>query len=55
MPKYTLREKLRYHFENTMSGGPMAVIQWLAIVSVVSVVVLGAIMVSLGSWSNRSG
>lgn len=48
MPKYTLREKLRYHFENTMSGGPMAVIQWLAIVSVVSVVVLGAIMVSLG-------
>ena len=48
MPKYTLREKLRYHFENTMSGGPMAVIRWLAIVSVVSVVVLGAIIVSLG-------
>jgi len=48
MPKHTLREKLRYHFENTMSGGPMAVIQWLAIVSVVSVVVLGAIMVGLG-------
>lgn len=48
MPKYTLREKFRYHFENTMSGGPLAVIQWLAVVSVVSVVVLGAIMVILG-------
>jgi len=48
MAKYTLREKVRYHFENTMSGGPIAVIQWLAIVSVVSVLVLVAIMVILG-------
>jgi len=48
MAKYTLREKVRYHFENTMSGGPIAVIQWLAIVSVVSVFVLGAIIVILG-------
>lgn len=48
MPKFTIREKFRYHFENTMSGGPMAVIRWLAIVSVVSVVVLGAIIVLLG-------
>ncbi|HQZ94704.1 MAG TPA: NAD-binding protein [Pyrinomonadaceae bacterium] len=48
MAKYTLREKFRYHFENTMSGGPIAVIRWLAIVSIVSVVVLGAIIVILG-------
>ena len=48
MPKYTLREKFRYHFENTMSGGPIAVIRWLAIVSIVSVVVLGGIIVLLG-------
>ena len=48
MAKYTLREKFQYHFENTMSGGPLAVIQWLGIVSLVSVVVLGAIMFVLG-------
>ena len=48
MPKYTLREKLRYHFENTMSGGPLAVIRWLAIASAVSVVVLGAVILILG-------
>lgn len=48
MPKYTLREKFRYHFENTMSRGPVAVIQWLAIVSIVSVVVLGAIILAFG-------
>ncbi len=44
MAKYTLREKFRYHFENTMSGGPVAVIRWLAVVSIVSVVVLGGVM-----------
>lgn len=48
MPKYTLREKFRYHFENTMSGGPVAVIRWLAIVSIISVVVLGGLIVLLG-------
>ncbi len=31
-----------------MSGGPIAVIQWLAIVSVVSVMVLGLIIVAIG-------
>jgi ion channel POLLUX/CASTOR len=48
MPKHTLREKLQYHFENTMSGGPMAVIRWLAIVSIASVLVLGGIIVAAG-------
>jgi Trk K+ transport system NAD-binding subunit len=47
MPKYTLREKFRYQFENTMSAGPIGVIQWLAIVSIVSVVVLGAVILAL--------
>ena len=53
MPKHTLREKFRYHFENTMSGGPVAVIKWLAVVSIVSVVVLGAIMASLRITASR--
>ncbi len=48
MAKYTFREKLRYHFENTMSSGPIAVIQWLGVVSVASVLVLGALIVILG-------
>lgn len=48
MPNHTFREKLQYHFENTMSGGPMAVIRWLAIVSFVSVFVLGGIIALLG-------
>lgn len=52
MSKYTLREKLRYHFENTMSSGPIAVIQWLGIVSLVSVAVLGLIIVVLGITSS---
>ncbi len=48
MAKYTHREKFRYHFENTMSSGPIAVIQWLAIVSLVSVLILGVIILILG-------
>lgn len=48
MSKPTLREKLRYHFDATMSSGPLAVIRWLAIVSVVSVILLGALIVLLG-------
>lgn len=48
MAKYTFREKFQYHFENTMSSGPMAVIQWLAIVSFVSVVILGLVILILG-------
>ncbi len=48
MPKHTLREKFRYYFDATMSSGPLAVIQWLTIVSIVSVVVLGALIVILG-------
>ncbi len=48
MAQHTLREKLRYHFESTMSGGPMSVIRWLAIVSVLSVVVFGGLIVLLG-------
>ena len=52
MARYTLREKFRYQFENTMSSGPIGVIQWLAVVSVVSVVVLGAVMFILGITSS---
>lgn len=48
MAKYTLRERFRYRFENTMSSGPIGVIQWLAVVSVVSVVLLGITILIMG-------
>lgn len=48
MAKHTLRERFRYHFETTMSSGPLGVIQWLAIASVVSVVLLGLIILITG-------
>ncbi len=54
MAKHTVREKFRYHFENTMSSGPIGVIQWLAIVSIVSVLVLGVMILVLGITSSTA-
>ncbi|MCC6582558.1 MAG: NAD-binding protein [Chitinophagales bacterium] len=48
MPKPTLKEKIRYYFENTMSSGPAGVIKWLAIVSLVIVLLLGLIILLFG-------
>jgi ion channel POLLUX/CASTOR len=44
MQKHTLREKIRYYFENTMSAGPLGVIKWLGIVSAAAVLVLGFVI-----------
>ena len=44
MYKPTLREKIRYYFENTMSAGPSGVIKWLAILSLLLVVILGIVI-----------
>jgi voltage-gated potassium channel Kch len=44
MSKPTNREKLRYYFENTMSSGPGGVIKWLAIISVIMVLICGLIL-----------
>ncbi len=48
MQKPTFREKTRYYFENTMSSGPAGVIKWLAIVSLVIVLLLGLIILIFG-------
>lgn len=48
MRKHTIREKLRYYFENTMSSGPIGVIKWLGIVSIASVTALGYIILVFG-------
>jgi voltage-gated potassium channel Kch len=39
-------DTLRYHFENTLSAGPIAIIGWLAVVSML-IVLLAAIVVAL--------
>jgi hypothetical protein len=48
MSKPTMREKIRYYFENTMSGGPGGVIKWLAIVSLIMVLLCGFILFLFG-------
>lgn len=48
MQKPTFSEKVRYYFENTMSSGPGGVIKWLAIVSLVMVLILGAAVMIFG-------
>jgi voltage-gated potassium channel Kch len=42
----TFGDKLRYHFENTLSRGPIAIIGWLAILSL-AIVLVAAVVVSL--------
>jgi Trk K+ transport system NAD-binding subunit len=46
--KPTLKEKLQYYFENTMSSGPLGVIRWLGISSILAILVLGLIIVLFG-------
>lgn len=48
MSKPSLRERLRYYFENTMSSGPGGVIKWLAIISIVAVLILGLVILIFG-------
>src|SRR5687768_12357630 len=42
----TWRDQLRYRFENTLSKGTIAIIGWLALISL-SIVVLAAIVLAL--------
>ncbi|MBI3135005.1 MAG: potassium transporter TrkA [Bacteroidetes bacterium] len=48
MAKHSLKARIRYYFENTMSSGPMGVIKWLAIASLFVVVILGIIIAIAG-------
>ncbi|SDJ82539.1 CASTOR/POLLUX-related putative ion channel [Nonomuraea jiangxiensis] len=43
MSKVTVRERLRYWFDNTMSRGTASLIGWLAVVSVALIVVVAAL------------
>ncbi|PYQ29011.1 MAG: potassium transporter TrkA [Acidobacteria bacterium] len=49
MEEFTLRQRLRYAFDNTLSRGTPALIAWLAIVSVVFIAIGAVLLVITGS------
>lgn len=52
----SLKEKMRYSFENTLSSGPIAIIGWLAIVSLLIVLIAGSILYLTGtSYGDDTG
>lgn len=46
--KPSLRARLRYSFENTLSKGPIAIIAWLAVVSFMVVAIAGLVIAVFG-------
>jgi Trk K+ transport system NAD-binding subunit len=46
--KYSRKERLRYYFENTISTGPIAVIKWLGLISLASILLLGLVIIIFG-------
>ncbi len=48
MRKITFKDRLRYHFDNMMSKGPIALIGWLFFVSAILIAIVSLLVVSLG-------
>src|ERR1041385_339788 len=44
--KASFRERMRYSFENTLSKGPIAIIGWLAVISIL-IVLISAIVITI--------
>src|SRR5689334_6772599 len=55
MRKITTSDRLRYRFDNTMSRGTSALIGWLALISLVLVVVFALIVVLTGIAPDDGG
>lgn len=51
----TFKEKFQYYFENTIAQGPKGVIKWLAIISLISVAILGLVILIFGITSSPEG
>lgn len=49
------RDRLRYWFDNTMSRGPVALIAWLFLVSVLVIAVLSGVVVAMGLDPDHRG
>ncbi|RLD46880.1 MAG: potassium transporter TrkA, partial [Bacteroidetes bacterium] len=41
--KYTFKQKLRYYFDNTLSRGTSSIIMWLAVLSLLIIIVFGLV------------
>ncbi len=55
MRRFTLRERLRYQFDSTLTKGPIALIGWLALASVAVIVVITAVVVASGIAPENDG
>lgn len=55
MQQFTLRQRLRYAFDNTLSKGTPALIIWLAIVSVVFIALIAAALMLTGAAPPAEG
>lgn len=53
--KISFRDKIRYRFENTLSAGPIAIIGWLAVLSLVIILVAAAIIALAGVSMDNDG
>jgi voltage-gated potassium channel Kch len=45
MKKNSLKARFQYYFENTISAGPLGIIRWLGLASIISILILGALIV----------
>ena len=55
MRQITLKDRLRYHFDNLMAKGPLALIIWLFIASAILIAVVSLLVVSLGIGPEDNG
>jgi ion channel POLLUX/CASTOR len=55
LKKITIRDRIRYHFDNVMSKGPIALIGWLFIVSAVLIAFVSLVVISLGIGPEGKG
>ena len=55
MRKITFKDRLRYHFDNIMSKGPIALIGWLFIATAVLIVFISLTVITLGIGPEGKG
>jgi len=55
MSAITFRQRLRYRFDNTMARGPVALIGWLFLVSVLMIAAISAAVIAAGLQGNLAG
>jgi ion channel POLLUX/CASTOR len=53
--KITFKDRIRYHFDNIMSKGPIALIGWLFIASVVLIIFISLVVVTFGIGPEGKG